>query len=60
MFFLICCKNYMKLMLPSHLKKVKKYRDKTPLFYKEKIESKLFEIFQTQVKLTSSDSADAL
>ena len=46
-------KNYMKLMLPSHLKKVKKYRDKTPLFYKEKIESKLFEIFQTQVKLNS-------
>ena len=46
-------KNYMKLMLPSHLKKVKKYRDKTPLFYKEKIENKLFDIFQTQVKLNS-------
>jgi len=46
-------KNYMKLMLPSHLKKVKKYRDKTPLFYKEKIENKLFDIFQSQVKLNS-------
>ncbi len=46
-------KNYMKLMLPRHLKKVKKYRDKMPLFYKEKIESKLYEIFQTQVKLNS-------
>ena len=46
-------KNYMKLMLPSHLKKVKKYRDKTPLFYKEKIENKLFDIFKTEVKLNS-------
>ena len=37
----------------NHLKKVKKYRDKVPLFYKENIEKKLFEIFETQVKLTS-------
>ena len=29
-------KNYMKLMMPKHLKKVKKYRDKLPLFFKEK------------------------
>ena len=46
-------KNYMKLMIPQHAKKIKKYRDKTPLFYKEKIESKLYEIFGTEVKLTS-------
>ncbi len=46
-------KNYMKLMLPKHVKKIKKYRDKTPLFFKEKIESKLFEIFETEVKLAS-------
>jgi len=26
-------KNYMKLMMPKHLKKVKKYRDKIPLFF---------------------------
>ena len=31
-------KNYMKLMMPKQLKKVKKYRDKIPLFFKENIE----------------------
>ena len=46
-------KNYIKQMLPKHLKKVKKYRDKTPLFFKEKIETKLYEIFKTEVKLSS-------
>ena len=46
-------KNYLKLMMPNQLKKVKKYRDKVPLFYKENIEKKLFEIFETEVKLTS-------
>ncbi len=37
-------KNYLKLMMPNQLKKV---------FYKENIEKKLFEIFETEVKLTS-------
>ena len=46
-------KNYMKLMMPSHVKKIKKYRDKVPLFSKEKIETKLFQIFETEVKLES-------
>ena len=46
-------KNYMKILMPHHTKKIKKYRDKTPLFVKEKIESKLYEIFETEVKLTS-------
>ena len=46
-------KNYMKLMIPKQSKKVKKYRDKIPLFFKENIEEKLFEIFDTQVKLGS-------
>ena len=46
-------KNYMKLMMPSHVKKIKKYRDKIALFSKEKIESKLFQIFETEVKLES-------
>ena len=46
-------KNYMKLVMPSNVKKIKKYRDKVPLFFKEKIESKLFEIFETEVKLKS-------
>ncbi len=46
-------KNYMKLMMPKHLKKVKKFREKLPLFFKENIERKLFEIFKTEVKLNS-------
>ena len=46
-------KNYMKLVMPSNVKKIKKYRDKVPLFYKEKIESKLLQIFETEVKLKS-------
>ena len=46
-------KNYMKLMMPKQIKKVKKYREKIPLFFKENIEKKLFEIFKTEVKLSS-------
>ena len=46
-------KNFMKMIMPSHVKKIKKYRDKIPLFIKEKIENKLNEIFDTQVKLSS-------
>jgi len=46
-------KNYMKLMMPKELKKVKKYREKMPLFFKENIEKKLFEIFKSEVKLNS-------
>ena len=46
-------KNYMKLMMPKQLKKVKKFREKIPLFFKENIEKKLFEIFKSEVKLSS-------
>tara|TARA_B100001123_G_C15320042_1_gene1027572 strand:+ start:899 stop:2659 length:1761 start_codon:yes stop_codon:yes gene_type:complete len=46
-------KNFMKLIMPKHVKKVKKYRDRVPLFYKENIESKLNQIFETQVQLNS-------
>lgn len=45
--------NFMKMMMPTHVKKIKKHRDKIPLFFKENIESKLNEIFETQVKLIS-------
>ena len=31
-------KNFMKILMPSHVKKIKKYRDKVPLFIKENIE----------------------
>ena len=46
-------KNFMKLIMPKDVKKIKKYRDKIPLFFKENIEQKLSEIFETQVKLKS-------
>ncbi len=46
-------KNYMKIMMPKQIKKVKKFREKVPLFFKENIEKKLFEIFKTEVKLNS-------
>ena len=45
--------SFMKLIMPSHVKKIKKYRDKVPLFIKESIEEKLNEIFDTQIKLSS-------
>jgi len=46
-------KNFMKMMMPNHVKKIKKYRDKIPLFFKENIEEKLNQIFETKVKLNS-------
>ena len=45
--------NFMKTMMPSHIKRVKKYRDKVPLFIKENIEKKLNEIFESRVVLDS-------
>ena len=46
-------KNFMKILMPKNVKKIKKYREKQPLFIKEKIEEKLNEIYDTQVKLNS-------
>ena len=45
--------NFMKMMMPSHVKKIKKYRGKIPLFIEEGIEQRLNQIFETQVKLSS-------
>ena len=45
--------NFMKLMMPSHVKKIKKYREKVPLFFKENIEEKLNQIYDTEIKLKS-------
>jgi ribonuclease E len=44
---------FMKMIMPSHVKKIKKYRDKVPLFYKENIESKLNQIYDSEIKLSS-------
>ena len=46
-------KLYIKQIMPKQLKKVKKYRDKIPLFFKNNIEGKLYEIYKTEVKLKS-------
>ena len=45
--------NFLKMMMPSHVKKIKKYRGKTPLFIEEGIEQKLNQIFDYEIKLKS-------
>ena len=44
---------FMKMMMPSSVKKVKKYRGKIPLFIEENIEQKLNQIFDSEIKLKS-------
>ena len=46
-------KEFMKIMMPKDIKKIKKYRDKIPLFFKENIEVKLNEIFESTINLNS-------
>ena len=43
----------MKMMMPSQVKKIKKYRGKVPLFIEENIEQKLNQIFDPEIKLSS-------
>ena len=45
--------SFMKMLIPSHVKKVKKYRGKIPLFIHENIEQKLNQIFDSEIKLNS-------
>ena len=45
--------SFMKLMMPSHVKKIKRYREKIPLFFKENIEEKLNQIYNSEIKLES-------
>ena len=45
--------NFMKMMMPSHVKKIKKYRGKISLFIEESIEQKLNQIFDSEIKLKS-------
>ena len=44
---------FMKMIMPSNVKKVKKYRGKTPLFIEKNIEQKLNQIFDSEIKLKS-------
>jgi len=46
-------KNFMKLLMPENVKKIKKYRGKIPLFHEMEIEKKLNRIFEPTVKLES-------
>jgi len=46
-------KNFMKVLMPESVKKVKKYRGKIPLFHDAEIEKKLNRIFDPTVKLES-------
>ncbi len=45
--------SFMKTLMPSKVKKVKKYRGKVPLFIQENIEEKLNQIFESEIKLKS-------
>ncbi len=45
--------NFIKMIMPSHVKKIKKYRGKTPLFIEEGIEDKLNQMFESEIKLKS-------
>ncbi len=45
--------NFLKMLMPSHLKRIKKYRGKTPLFIEQGIEQKLNQIFESEIKLSS-------
>ncbi len=45
--------SFVKMMMPSSVKKVKKYRGKIPLFIEENIEQKLNQIFDSEIKLKS-------
>ena len=45
--------NFMKMIMPSQTKKIKKYRGKIPLFIEEGIEQKLNQIFESEIKLNS-------
>ena len=46
-------KNFMKLLMPESLNKIKKYRGKVPLFHDTGIEKELNKIFEPVVKLES-------
>ena len=46
-------KNFMKLLMPENVKKIKKYRGKIPLFHDAQIEKSLNKIFESTVKLES-------
>ncbi|HEY8352102.1 MAG TPA: ribonuclease E/G, partial [Sphingomonadales bacterium] len=46
-------KNFMKLLMPSHAKKVKHYKDRIPLFHRYQVEGQLDAMYNPVVQLKS-------
>ncbi len=46
-------KNFMRLIMPSHARKVQPYRDRIPLFHRFQVESQLDTMFNPTVRLKS-------
>ncbi|MFV2093310.1 MAG: ribonuclease E/G, partial [Hyphomicrobiales bacterium] len=46
-------KAFMRMLMPSHSKNVKQYKDTQPLFVRHRVESQLHEMFSPTVKLPS-------
>lgn len=46
-------RNMMKMLMPSHMKKVKHYKNETPLFIKENVETQIEEMHSPTVQLKS-------
>jgi len=46
-------RDMMKMLMPSHVKKVRHYKDATPLFIKEKLENQIEAMHSPQVELKS-------
>jgi ribonuclease E len=46
-------KDFMRVLIPSHAKKVQPYRDRTPLFMKHGVEQQIDQIYQPVVQLKS-------
>jgi ribonuclease E len=46
-------KDFMKLLMPSHAKKVQSYKDRIPLFHRYQVESQLEAMYQPVVQLKS-------
>ena len=46
-------KDFMKMLMPSHAKNVQPYKDATPLFLRNKVETQLDAMFKPEVRLKS-------
>lgn len=49
-------RNFMRKLMPSHVKKITQYRESTPLFQKHEVEPQIAAMFQSTVQLPSGGS----